>query len=157
MKTNDLLLYLEELTKEYLTPFLGEIYWQKKQQRIEIYGSIFTENKNHLPIVDVDDLSSNEEILEFSDGICFYEEKYPVQKEEFLAAFPFKRKVGLTKGEMKAAVLYFADILKEGEVELAKFLTESDEETFSLKFDHKKYLTYLKTYEDDTYLPYPKF
>lgn len=150
--------YLIQLAQEYLTPFDGEVYWNKKKHRFEIYGTIFSANTSHIALTDVDEVTSTEDVIEFTDGFCFYDEKYPVSSHEFLAGFPFSRKRGLEKGILKGAMVYFAEILASGEKELAAFLTQDDEDLFELSYSKEALKKYLIKYQEEKELiSYPKF
>lgn len=150
--------YLIQLAENYLTPFEGEVYWNRKKHRFEVYGTIFAPNTGHITLTDVDDVTSTEEMIEFTDGFCFYDEKYPVSSEEFLAGFPFSRKRGLEKGILQGAMTYFVEVLTQGEQDLAAFLAQDEEEVFELHYTKEDLKKHLTTYEGETELvSYPKF
>lgn len=149
--------FLTDLVLDKLFPYEGETFWNKKAHSFEVYGTVYAENIKCLPIVDVDDVLSAEEVMDFSDGICFYDETHPVEPSEFLYAIPFNRKVGLPKKEMLGLVTYFAEVLSHGKEELEAFF-DSDEDVFELAFDEKILKERIAAFEnEDGMIPYPKF
>lgn len=149
--------YLTDLVSKKLVPFEGEVFWNKKAYTFEIYGTIYADNQSHLAIVDVDDVVSSEEVMDFSDGVCFYEESRPVDPSEFLYAIPFNRKKGIDKKVMLGLVDYFAEVLEKGQEDLEKFIT-SDQEVFELSFDKEKFEEKVASYEKEAgFISYPKF
>lgn len=154
----DLTTVLEELVEKYLEAYEGELLWNKRQQSFEIYATIYAENTEHVPLTDVDEVDSTEDFVEFTDGICFYNEGKPVKAEDFLAILPYPGKAGLPLGVLEATLSYFADVLQEGQEALQSFLADENAETFNLTFDPAAYQKYLAEWEEDTtMIPYPKF
>lgn len=149
--------YLTDLVLDKLFPFEGEVFWNKKAYTFEIYGTIFADNTKRLSIVDVDEVVSSEEVMDFSDGVCFYDESHPVEPSEFLYTIPFNRKTGIEKKEMLGLVSYFVDVLTKGQEDLDAFIN-SDQDVFELVFDKEKFKEKVAEFDSEKgSVPYPKF
>lgn len=148
--------YLTDAVIDKLFPYEGEVFWNKKAYTFEIYGTIYADNTSRLSIVDVDDVVSSEEVMDFTDGVCFYEENHPIEPSEFLYAIPFDRKKGIEKNVLQGLVAYFADVLEKGQEDLAAFIT-SDQDVFELTFDKEKLAEKIASFKEEGTISYPKF
>ena len=78
--------YLGEALEESDFEFDWKLEWNKRQHAIELYFSIFAENKeNHVVIEDVEGTANEGEIIQFEDAICFFDpKKSKIQMDNYL-------------------------------------------------------------------------
>jgi hypothetical protein len=72
MKKQTMLTYLDERISKKITEYDVAIDWDKANHTIEVIVRLFGENKSLVEIDDAQGVASEEEIIEFEDGILFY-------------------------------------------------------------------------------------
>jgi DNA-3-methyladenine glycosylase len=157
-----LLTYLEARLKQIITDYEVGIEWTQKAHTIEIFFRLYAENIGNQTIDDAEGTLSEEDAIEFEDGILLYDEKKAkFVADDFLACLPFPGKKGLSKADVNGLVDYLKDVLDEGQSDLLDFLDEdSQAEIFELHFDQEKLAVEVKKYEEKlgtTFVPYPSY
>jgi len=107
-------------------------------------------------------VASEEDIIEFEDGILLYDpQKSSFNEADFLAVIPYEGKKGSRKALLDGLVDYMKEILSEGESDLLDFLNDDAEDAvFELRFDEQAWLEKVAKYQTkdgDTMIPYPSY
>lgn len=165
MAKETILTYLDtQLTKKFNeeNEYDVAIDWDTRNHTIELVIRLFAENKEHEAIDDKEGIVSEEEIIEFEDGILLYDSiKSTFDEEDYLAAFPFERKKGINRSVLDAIVAYLPEVLEKGQDDLLDFLESEDEgAVFELEFDDARFAELLQEAKDvraDSLLPYPSY
>ena len=88
---------------------------------IEVIVRLYAENNEQVAIDDVDGTLSEEEFIEFEDGLLFYNpQKSVVDDEEYLVTILMKEK-GLRKAVLDGFIHYLKVVLDEGQSDLLDF------------------------------------
>jgi hypothetical protein len=162
MKKTTMLSYLDQqLTKE-LSDYDIAIDWDTKNHTIEVIFRLFAENNEQAAIDDIDGTLSTEEIIEFEDGVLFYNsEKSQFNNEDFLATIPYEGKKGLRKSVANGFVAYLKDVLDEGQGALLDFLADEQAAVFELNWSATAFNSAVEQavqkLDQDEYLPYPSY
>lgn len=161
MKQMDFLNYLDQRLDDKVMDYDVALDWNVQNHSIEIVLQLFAENVAGEVIDDSEGVSSEEDIINFEDGILLVDkDKSIFDVEDYLAVIPYDRKKGLSKGFVNGLVDYLVEVLDEGMNELMDFLDEdSEDEYFELKWDPHDFQEKIDEYADelDEFLPYPKF
>lgn len=153
----DFLHYLDERL-EKISDHEIALDWDTKNHTIEIVIRLFAENKEGQTIDDATGTISEEEIIEFEDGILLYNpQKSTFDPEDYLVTLPYEGKKGLSKGFIDGLVDYLEEVLNQGLDDLLDFLTD-DSEIFELHWDNEKLQASVDKYRQETdMLPYPSY
>ncbi|OQO67991.1 hypothetical protein BH747_13185 [Enterococcus villorum] len=162
MKKANLLDYLDQTIEAKITDYDVALDWDTKNHTIEIVVRLFAENKANLEIDDAKGVVSEEEIIEFEDGILLFNPQKSVFNEtDYLAVIPYEGKKGLAKSVVDAIIDYLNDVLAQGQSDLLDFLDAEDETAvFELKWDNQELTKLVEEKQKnnaDTYLPYPSY
>ncbi|WP_071131700.1 DUF3013 family protein [Enterococcus timonensis] len=155
--STDAIEFLVNYAQEKLAPYEGEVVWNSKDHTIEIIASIFAANEDRILLEDANDLNSNEELVEFSDGILFFDQKKRPSTTDYLVLLAFDRKKGISTALLQGAIDYFVELLAKGQDDLVTFLADEQAEIFELTWDESRFQQIVKQYGDMVFLPYPKF
>jgi DNA-3-methyladenine glycosylase len=120
---------------------------------------LFAENAAGTVIDDAEGVESEEEIIEFEDGILFYNpQKSRFDEEDYLAVIPYEGKKGIQQIVIDGLVDYLQEVLDQGQSDLLDFLSEENEdEFFELQFSEEALDQAIEKYEEKGYLPYPSY
>ncbi|EPH93174.1 hypothetical protein D920_03141 [Enterococcus faecalis 13-SD-W-01] len=161
MKKMNLLTYLDEQIEKKINNYDIALDWDTKNHTIEIIVRLFAENNANLEIDDAEGIISEEEIIEFEDGILLYDPKKSViDADEYLAVISYEGKKGLPKAKINGIVDYLQEVLDEGQSDLLDFLDETNEDAvFELHWDAQKLEQLTGKYQQQAteYLPYPAY
>ncbi|KAF1299112.1 hypothetical protein BAU15_00255 [Enterococcus sp. JM4C] len=162
MKKQSMLTYLDERINKVITEYDVAIDWDKGNHTIEVVVRLFGENKSQAAIDDVQGVASEEEIIEFEDGVLFYNpEKSKVSADDFLAIVPFEGKKGCSKATINGVVDYLNEVLDQGQSDLLDFLADDSEDAvFELVWAEDKLAAHIAQYEGKDgaeYLAYPSY
>ncbi|WP_407370605.1 DUF3013 family protein [Carnobacterium sp.] len=164
MAQETLLDYLGEALEESDFEFDWKLEWNKRQHAIELYFSIFAENKeNHVVIEDVEGTANEGEIIQFEDAICFFDpKKSKIQMDNYLKAIPFDFKMSIEKGYVDAVLKTLRIVVTEGQSDLLDFATDPSIDTFELNWNDTNFDGTIKTLKDinrysEEKLIYPKY
>lgn len=162
MKKVNLLDYLDKTIEVKITDYDVALDWDTKNHTIEIVVRLFAENKAHLEIDDAQGIVSEEEIIEFEDGILLFNPQKSIFDEtDYLAVIPYEGKKGLAKSVVDALIDYLNEVLARGQSDLLDFLDEDDETAvFELKWDNQvlaKLVEEKQTNSTDIHLSYPSY
>lgn len=161
MKKETMLTYLDQQITKKITEYDVALDWNSKNHTIEVVFRLFAENTEHEQIDDAQGTVSEEEIIEFEDGILFYNpDKSSLAEEEFLAIIPYEGKKGIKQSVLDGFVDYLNDVLTEGQSDLLDFLTDEEQEVFELKWSQEAFEAIVQKYqkaEGDTYIAYPSY
>lgn len=156
MKKENVLTYLEKILEETLVErYDWALDWDTKNHEIRLFFRFFVQNVSQQAIIDeVGTLASD--IIEFEDSLSLYT-KTP--SAENLVAFPFQRKKGIEKAQLKAIIQTLEVCLEEGESDLLDFVCDEQANEFEL---HWPTDIYERCYEaekakDASFIAYPKF
>lgn len=154
--------YLAEELESQLADYEVGLDWDRKNHSVEIIFRLFAENPAKLQLDDADGVTSEEEVIEFEDGILLVDpKKSKYDPKDYLAVYPYEGKKGLRQGELDALVSYLQEVLDEGMSDLLDFLNSPDEgdEIFELKWDREVFreLVAAKIKKAQDYLPYPSY
>ncbi|OJG92777.1 hypothetical protein RV15_GL002722 [Enterococcus silesiacus] len=156
-----MLTYLDQQMTQKITEYDVALDWNTKNHSIEVVFRLFAENTEHEQIDDRQGTISEEEIIEFEDGVLFYHpEKTSVDEEEYLAVIPYEGKKGINQSVLDGFVDYLNEVLTEGQSDLLDFLTDENQEVFELKWSQEAFETAIKKYQQadgDTYIAYPSY
>ncbi|MHC5374044.1 DUF3013 family protein [Enterococcus sp. LJL120] len=154
----DFLHYLDERL-ETISDYEVALDWDTKNHTIEIFFRLYAENTEGQAIDDADGVVSEEEVIEFEDGILLFNpEKSRYQAEDYLKAFPYEGKKGLSIAFLNGLVDYLQIILDEGQGELLDFLA-GEAEVFELHWNEQAFSEEVEKYAKElaTFLPYPSY
>lgn len=161
MKKATMLTYLDERITKEITEYDIALDWNAKNHSIEVVFRLFAENTDGEQINDVEGTTSEEEIIEFEDGVLFYNpEKSTIDKEAYLAVIPYEGKKGIKKAVLDGFVEYLNEVLIEGQSDLLDFLTDEEQELFELKWSDEAFETAVEKYtkaDSDHYIAYPSY
>ncbi|MBM7688800.1 hypothetical protein BCR24_04935 [Enterococcus ureilyticus] len=161
MKKATMLTYLDQQITRKIMEYDVALDWNAKNHTIEVVFRLFAENTAHEQIDDAQGTVSEEEIIEFEDGILFYNpEKSSVDKAEFLATISYEGKKGIKQSVLDGFIDYLNDVLTEGQSDLLDFLTDEGQAVFELKWSQELFEEAVKKYqkvESDTYIAYPSY
>ncbi|OJG55422.1 hypothetical protein RV06_GL001865 [Enterococcus haemoperoxidus] len=156
-----MLTYLDQQITKKITEYDVALDWNSKNHTIEVVFRLFAENTEHEQIDDAQGTVSEEEIIEFEDGILFYNpDKSSLAEEEFLAIIPYEGKKGIKQSVLDGFVDYLNDVLTEGQSDLLDFLTDEGQVVFELKWSEEAFEEAVQKYqkaEGDTYIAYPSY
>ncbi|EOT40888.1 MULTISPECIES: DUF3013 family protein [Enterococcus] len=160
MKTN-MLTYLDEALTKKIPDYDVALDWDTKNHTIEIILRLFAENKEKLAIDDAAGVESEEEIIEFEDGILLFNpQKSKFAEDDYLAVLPYEGKKGMSKAMLDGLVDYLKDVLDKGQSDLLDFLTDESAAVFELTFDNDVLFALMNSYktkDGDNYIPYPAY
>ncbi|OTN77743.1 hypothetical protein A5886_002844 [Enterococcus sp. 8G7_MSG3316] len=162
MAKETILTYLDQRLTKQITEYDVAIDWDAKNHTIELVLRLFAENPAHQTIDDAQGVASDEDIIEFEDGILLVDaNKSTYEEEDFLAVIPYEGKKGIKKALLDGLVDYIKEILIEGESDLLDFLNDDAEDAvFELTFDEQEWLETVAKYQTkdgDTMIPYPSY
>lgn len=158
MAKETMLTYLDKQLTKKITEYDVAIDWDARNHTAEIILRLFAENNNGATIDDVEGIASEEEIIEFEDGILLFNPlKSSFDEEDYLVEIPFEGKKGIAKNVLDGLVDYLQEILDQGQSDLLDFLADEEEEVFELHFSEQKFQDYVDKYTDTSYLPYPSY
>lgn len=162
MKKTNLLTYLDEAIESKISEYDVALDWDTKNHTIEIVVRLFAENKAHLEIDDAQGVVSEEEIIEFEDGVLLFNpQKSVFDEQDYLATVPYEGKKGMAKPVADALIDYLAEVLAEGQSDLLDFLDEDDDEAiFELHWANEKFVRFVEENQQGgktDYLPYPSY
>lgn len=162
MKKETILTYLDQRLNKEIIDYDVALDWDTKTHSIEVIVRLFAENSGQEKIDDIEGTVSDEEIIEFEDGILFYNsQKQEVDTEEYLAVIPYEGKKGIKKAILDGFVTYLHEVLIEGQSDLLDFLTDENQELFELKWSDEIFQQRVKKYEElasnNRYIAYPSY
>ncbi|MFD2306389.1 DUF3013 family protein [Enterococcus termitis] len=161
MKKYTMLTYLDQQLTKNITEYDVALDWNTKNHSIEVVFRLFAENSGHEQIDDVAGTLSEEEIIEFEDGILLYNpEKTIVDEEDYLAVIPYEGKKGIKQSLLDGLVDYLNDVLVEGQSDLLDFLSDEGQEVFELKWSEEDFRNAVQKYQKadgDAYIAYPSY
>ncbi|ALS37451.1 hypothetical protein ABID30_001420 [Enterococcus rotai] len=161
MKKPTMLTYLDQLITKDITEYDVALDWNTRNHSIEVVFRLFAENTAHEQIDDATGTVSEEEIIEFEDGVLFYNPaKTSVDENDYLAVIPYEGKKGIKQYVLDGFVTYLNEVLTEGQSDLLDFLTEEDQEVFELKWSDEAFERAVEQYQKadgDTYIAYPSY
>ncbi|MGX7418817.1 DUF3013 family protein [Carnobacterium gallinarum] len=163
MAKEDLIEYITTVLEEANLEFDWLIQWNKRQHGIEIYFTLFVETDSSEVIEDVEGTVSENDIIEFEDGIVFYDPtKSKIELEDYLIGIPFDSKKGIEKGLIEAVAKYLRIVVTEGHADLMDFATDPTIESFEMNWDQQAFLGTIETLKetgryDATLVSYPKY
>ncbi|OJG99984.1 hypothetical protein RV18_GL000323 [Enterococcus termitis] len=156
-----MLTYLDQQLTKNITEYDVALDWNTKNHSIEVVFRLFAENSGHEQIDDVAGTLSEEEIIEFEDGILLYNpEKTIVDEEDYLAVIPYEGKKGIKQSLLDGLVDYLNDVLVEGQSDLLDFLSDEGQEVFELKWSEEDFRNAVQKYQKadgDAYIAYPSY
>lgn len=159
MAKETMLSFLDKQLTKKMADYDVAIDWDVKNHTIELVFLLFAENKEQWLIDDSAGVGSEEEVIEFEDGIILYNPgKSKLAKEDYLAALPFEGKKGMKKNELAGLVDYIKEILDEGQSDLLDFLDQEESEVFELTFDPERYAACVAKYQgQEQMIAYPSY
>ncbi|MCA5013211.1 MULTISPECIES: DUF3013 family protein [unclassified Enterococcus] len=161
MKKPTILTYLDQQLTKKITEYDVALDWNTKNHSIEVVFRLFAENSAHEQIDDASGTLSEEEIIEFEDGILLFNpEKSVVDEEDYLAVIPYEGKKGIKQSILDGLVDYLNEVLNEGQSDLLDFLTDEEQEIFELKWSDTAFNEAVQNYQTadgDTYIAYPSY
>lgn len=163
MAKETILTYLDKQLTKKIPEYDIALDWDTKNHTIEIILRLFAENPAHLTIDDANGVTSEEEIIEFEDGILLFDsQKSTVIEENYLATIPFAGKKGMPKSILDRLILSIKEILDQGTSDLLDFLQsdENEDEFFELSFDQDALLDLIadnQPKDKEVFLPYPSY
>lgn len=161
MAKETMLSYLDTQLNKKLADYDIALDWDTKNHTIEIVVRLFAENKTQISLDDATGVTSEEEVIEFEDGILLYDQKKSkIDSEDYLTALAFEGKKGVSKALLHALVRYLPEILTTGQDDLLDFLLSDEIEVFELHFDQAVFEQYINEESEQaktTFLPYPSY
>lgn len=162
MAKETMLTYLDQRLKKKITAYDTALDWDRKNHTIEILVRLFAENRAKQEIDDIKGVVSEEEVIEFEDGILLYDANKAVfDEEDYLAVLPFEGKKGVTEAFLAGLVEYLQTVLDEGQSDLLGFLADdSKDAVFELKWDAEQFAAAVASYSGkkaETFIGYPSY
>ena len=162
MAKETMLTYLDQRLTKKITDYDVALDWDRRNNTIEVVFRLFAENQQHLQIDDAEGVASEEEVIEFEDGILLFDpQKSKFDEEDYLAAIPYEGKKGIQQAILDGLVDYLKDVLDQGQSDLLDFLDEDSEaEVFELKWDNEVLMELMTAYQQkdgQNMIPYPSF
>lgn len=159
MAKETMITYLDKQLTKKITEYDTAIDWEAKNHTIELVIRLFAENTTGSVIDDAEGVASEEEVIEFEDGILFYHpEKSRFEEEDYLAVIPYEGKKGIEQAVIDGLVDYLQEVLDQGQSDLLDFLSEeNDDEFFELDFSDEAFEQAIAKYGQKGYLPYPSY
>lgn len=154
-------MYLDEQISKNIDEYDLAIDWNKKEHSVEVIIRLFAENRENEQIGDIEGTLSEEEYIEFEDGILFYNPaKIQPNSEDYLALIPYEGKKGIKKSVLDGFITYLKDVLDEGQSNLLDFLSDEAAEIFELNWSQELFEKAVQKCENktsDTYIAYPSY
>lgn len=159
MAKETMLSFLDTQLTKKMDDYEVAIDWDGRNHTIELVFLLFAENKEQLLLDDAVGVESEEEVIEFEDGILLYDPaKSKIEKDDYLACLPYAGKKGMRQSELAGLVDYIKEILDEGQSNLLDFLEQEETEVFELTFDAERYAACVANYKGkDQLIPYPSY
>lgn len=161
MKKATMLIYLEEQLEKHLADYEVGLDWDRKNHTIEVIVRLYAENNEQVTIDDVDGTISEEEFIEFEDGLLFYNpQKSVVDDEDYLVTIPYEGKKGLRKTVLDGFIHYLKVVLDERQSELLDFLSDETAEVFELHWvpaDFEAVIKKVAETEKEQWIVYPSY
>lgn len=158
MAKETMITYLDQQLTKKIVDYDVAIDWDTRNHTIELVLRLFAENKSGTVIDDADGVESEEDVIEFEDGILLYDpRKSKFDTEDYLAVIPFEKKQGIQQAVLDGLVDYLQDILDQGQSDLLDFLTDEETEVFELEFDEIAFAAAVANYSSTKYLRYPSY
>lgn len=161
MAKENILTYLDTQLTKKLPEYDTALDWDAKNHTIEIVMRLFAENSEQIALDDAEGVLSEEEIIEFEDGVLLFNpQKSLVQEDDYLAVIPFVGKKGLQKAVLDALVDYLKEVLDQGQSNLLDFLADDSEEAvFELRFDNNRLEELVTSYQqkEESWIAYPSY
>ncbi|MFV0557303.1 MAG: DUF3013 family protein [Enterococcus sp.] len=161
MAKKTILTYLDERLNKKITEYDVALDWDAKNHTIEVVFRLFAENTDQVTIDDLQGVASEEEIIEFEDGVLLYNpQKSKFDAEDYLATIAYEGKKGSPQALLDGLVDYLQEVLDQGQSDLLDFLTdESEEAVFELNWDAAEFAAVCQKYEKgkEIYLAYPSY
>lgn len=160
MKKKSLIDYLAQHTEEF--DFDGVLHWNwiKSQRAFILEMEFFVENTDDQKIIDSNNVSSIEPVINFVDEILLYDQTKPCSfnENDYLITLSFNGKKGWTKGKADAFLTVLKETLDNGESDLLDFINQDEIEVFNLDWNMQNFENYVEENKDEQkILPYPKF
>lgn len=164
MAKETMLTYLDEQLTKRLPDYDVAIDWDVKNHTVELVIRLFAENPTKLHLDDAQGVASEEEVIEFEDGVLLVDpKKSNYEATDYLAVYPYEGKKGLRQAELDSFVTYLQEVMDEGLSNLLDFLnddTDQEEAVFELKWDRERFAAIVRENEakgQTAYLPYPAY
>ncbi len=163
MAKEELLDYINETFEAANFEFDWLVQWNKRQHGIEVFFTLFVETDSSTVIEDVDGTVAENDIIEFEDGIVFYDPlKSKLNLDDYLVGIPCDSKKGIEKGVIEAAAKYLRIVVTEGQADLLDFATDPTIETFEMHWNDNDFAGTIATLKEtgryeDTLIAYPKY
>ena len=159
MAKETMLTYLDAQLSKNLTDYEVAIDWDSKNHTIELIIRLWAENKDQLLLDDFAGIESEEEVIEFEDGILLYDpKKSQFDPDDYLATLAFEGKKGMKAEQLAGLVDYLKEVLDDGQSDLLDFLDlDNEEAVFELHFDQKRLEEYILKNANPRYIPYPSY
>ena len=158
MAKETMLTYLDKQLTKKVTEYDVAIDFDARNHTIELVVRLFAENKEGSTIDDAQGVSTEEEIIEFEDGILLFNpEKSSFEEEDYLAVIPFEGKKGMKQAQLDGLVDYLQEILDQGQSDLLDFLDDEEAEVFELHFSEEAFEEAVEKYASSAYIAYPSY
>ncbi|MGX7014175.1 DUF3013 family protein [Vagococcus silagei] len=159
MKKENMLTYLESAIEKNVADIDFAMDWNKRNHTVEIILAFYAENKSQEAIEDGEGIVSEEEIIEFQDGILFFVEGHETEfdAEDYLTMISFDKKRGLSKEFIDIFASYLGEVVVQGEDDLLDFLTDETQEFFELHWDEEAFAAKVANIEATISYPYPSY
>lgn len=162
MAKETILTYLDNQLNKKITDYDVALDWDARNHTIEVVVRLFAENKQNLVIDDASGVESEEEIIEFEDGILLYNpQKSKFDGADYLTTIPYEGKKGIQQAILDALIGRLQEVLDQGQSDLLDFLADEDDEaTFELHWDEVAFdqeVAAQLASGGTKYLPYPSY
>lgn len=151
--------FLDVLAQELAEHFTYdyEINWDKKNHAVEIFYLLDVENPGVAVTDGADDVAASSDNISFEDAVVFFNpDKSTLAEDDYLAAFPYDQKKGLSQ----EFITYFVGFLQETadtELDALMDFLSSDEPEFSGTFDMSAFEKGAAELTETTFFPYPRY
>lgn len=132
----DLTQYVQDKMLNEPKNYRWRLVLDSHKRALEIYFVISLELYNEQYLQDVNGRVNNNNLLQFEDVVCFYDEKnHRLTPENYLKAIPFDAIVGIDEGLVDAFLKQLNIVISGATSQLREFLMDNNENQFELQWN----------------------
>lgn len=146
-----------ETTLDEAFDFDFAINWDKRQHAVEVSFVLEAHNVNGVETVDLDGQVVTEDIALEEFVLFYHPEKSRFDAADYLAAFPYDPKKGLSKEFLGYVVSVLNQVAHQGLDDLMAFLADDTADTFAMVWPSEAFSEGMSHLEETVFFPYPRY